>query len=123
MTARQRFRSAHHTGAFWAQVENDRVVGVAPFEEDAAPDLDAVAAWPEAAHAPHRVARPSVRRGWLKRAEKNGRITPQGLRGEDGHTAIVKELLRLTERRMEGPYELATHADTLRCTGARASSP
>ncbi|MEE3098335.1 MAG: molybdopterin-dependent oxidoreductase [Pseudomonadota bacterium] len=88
MTARQRFRSAHHTGAFGAHVENDRVVAVEPFEEDAAPDPDTIAAWPEAAHAAHRVARPSVRRGWLKRAEKNGRIVPQGVRGEDAYVEL-----------------------------------
>ena len=82
MTVRQSFRSAHHTGAFTAHVEDGKVVAVSPFEHDPQPD-EGIQAWPEMVHAKSRIARPSIRRGWLKRSESGGRLVGQGARGED----------------------------------------
>ncbi|SFH66089.1 molybdopterin-dependent oxidoreductase [Albimonas pacifica] len=82
MTVRQSFRSAFHTGAFTAHVEDGKLVSVTPFEHDPHPD-ESIHAWPEMVHAGSRVMRPSVRRGWLKRAERDGRMVPEGVRGED----------------------------------------
>jgi biotin/methionine sulfoxide reductase len=63
MTA-QLVRNHSHWGAFFAQVENGRVVGVRPFEHDPDPS-DLIEAIPAAVHSPTRVAGPMVREGWL----------------------------------------------------------
>ncbi|WP_156418014.1 molybdopterin-dependent oxidoreductase, partial [Aureimonas sp. AU4] len=57
-------RSLSHWGAFRAQVENGRLVGVLPFEHDPAPS-ELISVWPEMLRSPLRIARPAVRRGWL----------------------------------------------------------
>lgn len=59
-----RFRHASHWGAFWAIVEDGRLVSTAPFEHDPAPS-EMISAWPEMVYSPLRVARPSLRKGWL----------------------------------------------------------
>ncbi len=66
-------RNHSHWGAFLAEVEAGRVVGVRPFERDPEPS-PLIEAVPSAVHSPLRVARPFVREGWLKRrlAESNG---------------------------------------------------
>lgn len=58
-------KHAAHWGAFSTQVENGRMVGVVPFAHDPDPSsiIDNI---PEALHHPCRIARPAIRRGWLK---------------------------------------------------------
>ncbi len=59
-----------HWGAFEAIVEGDRLVDVKPFARDEAPSpiLKAIA---PAVHHELRVARPSIREGWLKSRDRN----------------------------------------------------
>lgn len=54
-----------HWGAFDAHTEGGRLVGVSPFSEDPHPSK-LIEAWPEMVYADNRVARPSVRKGWLE---------------------------------------------------------
>jgi len=63
--AKQRFRNQSHWGAFWAEVEDGRVVGVSPFEHDPNPSplIDSI---PGATHSENRVTAPMVRKGWLE---------------------------------------------------------
>ena len=63
MTARL-VRNHSHWGAFFAQVEDGRVVGVSPFEHDPYPS-DLIEAIPAAVHSSTRIAAPMVREGWL----------------------------------------------------------
>ena len=58
-------RNHSHWGAFLAEVEDGRVVGVRPFERDPDPS-PLIRAIPDGVHSPLRVARPMVREGWLK---------------------------------------------------------
>jgi biotin/methionine sulfoxide reductase len=60
-----------HWGAFLAEVEAGRVVGVRPFERDPDPSplLDAI---PAAVHAATRIDRPMVRQGWLAHGPGRG---------------------------------------------------
>src|SRR6266545_1360391 len=64
-------RNHSHWGAFLAEVEDGRVVGVRPFEcdPDPSPLLEAI---PTAVHSAMRVAQPSVREGWLTRGPGHG---------------------------------------------------
>jgi biotin/methionine sulfoxide reductase len=56
-------RNHSHWGAFFAKVEDDRVVGVRPFERD--PDPSAlIEAIPASVHSPTRISAPMVRQGW-----------------------------------------------------------
>jgi len=64
--------TACHWGAFQAEVEDGRLVGVRPFEHDPAP-TELIQAWPEMVHSPQRVARPFIRRGYLSGDGGNGR--------------------------------------------------
>ena len=65
MTAR-RIRNHSHWGAFFAEVDEGRIVGVQPFEHDPAPS-HLIEAIPAAVHSPTRIAQPMVREGWLSR--------------------------------------------------------
>jgi len=61
-----------HWGAFEVDVEGDRVVAARPFAAD--PDPPSIPAiLPAAIHHRSRVARPSIRRGWLERRDRAGR--------------------------------------------------
>ncbi len=72
------FRHSSHWGAFTAEAKDGRLHAVTPFAHD--PDPSAIIhSVPEAVHDESRVARPSIRKGWLTRA--NGG-TPQN-RGVD----------------------------------------
>jgi len=64
-------RNHSHWGAFLAEVEGGRVVGVRPFERDPDPSplIDAI---PAAVHSATRVAQPAVREGWLARGPGYG---------------------------------------------------
>jgi biotin/methionine sulfoxide reductase len=58
-------RNHSHWGAFLAEVEDGRVVGVQPFEHDPEPS-PLIEAVPDAVHSKTRVLRPMVRESWLK---------------------------------------------------------
>jgi biotin/methionine sulfoxide reductase len=58
-------RNHSHWGAFFAEVEGGRVVGVQPFEKDPDPS-HLINAIPESVHSKSRIAQPMVREGWLK---------------------------------------------------------
>src|SRR6201997_2770560 len=64
-------RHHSHWGAFLAEVEDGRVVGVRPFEHDPEPS-PLIEAVPGAVHSPLRVAQPVVREGWRKGGAGNG---------------------------------------------------
>ena len=56
---------ASHWGYFDAVVENGRVVGVRPFGPDPAPG-SLIGSMPDVVHAPSRIDRPHIRKGWLE---------------------------------------------------------
>jgi biotin/methionine sulfoxide reductase len=58
-------RNHSHWGAFSAEVEDGRIVGVRPFERDPDPS-HLIKAIPDAVHSKSRIAQPMVREGWLK---------------------------------------------------------
>src|SRR5262249_52034103 len=64
-------RNHSHWGAFLAEVEDQSVIGVRPFERDPDPSplLDAI---PAAVHSPARIDRPMVRQGWLTHGGGHG---------------------------------------------------
>jgi biotin/methionine sulfoxide reductase len=64
-------RNHSHWGAFLAEVEDGRVVGVRPFEHDPDPS-PLIEAVPAAVHSPTRIAQPMVREGWLARGPGRG---------------------------------------------------
>ncbi|MGR3320761.1 MAG: molybdopterin-dependent oxidoreductase [Pseudooceanicola sp.] len=69
---RQTKVTTSHWGAFEVDVEGDRIVAARPFTED--PDPPRIPAIvPDAVHHRSRVARPSIRRGWLDRRAREGR--------------------------------------------------
>lgn len=61
----QLVRNHSHWGAFFAEVEGGRVVGVRPFERDPDPS-HLINAIPDGVHSKSRIAQPMVREGWLK---------------------------------------------------------
>ncbi len=65
------FRSSAHWGAFLAEVENGRLVGVKPFEHDLDPS-PMIHTIPGAVYSEVRVQQPMVREGWLKNGPGNG---------------------------------------------------
>jgi len=74
-----------HWGAFYAVVEDGRVVGAVPFDfdPDPSPLIEAV---PDAVHSPTRITRPMVRSGWLQK----GRISGAG-RGREPFVPVEWE--------------------------------
>ena len=58
-----------HWGAFCVITEDDRIVGVEPFAEDPNPSL-IPGSLPAAVHHRSRVARPSIRHGWLEGGDR-----------------------------------------------------
>ena len=64
-------RNHSHWGAFLAEVEDGRVVGVRPFEHDPDPS-PMIQAIPAAVHSQTRIAQPMVREGWLKHGRGHG---------------------------------------------------
>ncbi|WP_341485980.1 molybdopterin-dependent oxidoreductase [Thioclava sp. GXIMD4215] len=71
--------TSSHWGAFEVETEGGRILSARPFSEDPAPSA-IPAAVPAAVHHDSRIARPSIRKGWL-----NGR---QGRRGEDSFVEL-----------------------------------
>ena len=76
--ANKRILSLSHWGAFYAETDGKRIVGVSPFEKDPAPSrlIDSI---PAMVHSPLRVAAPMVREGFLRRREGSDRTA----RGHD----------------------------------------
>ncbi|MFO7856641.1 MAG: molybdopterin-dependent oxidoreductase [Paracoccaceae bacterium] len=72
-----------HWGAFRLAAEDGRLVSAEPFELDPDPS-DICRAVPAAVHHPSRVARPSVRRGWLE----GGPDRARDRRGADGFVEL-----------------------------------
>jgi biotin/methionine sulfoxide reductase len=64
-------RNHAHWGAFLAEVEDGRVVGVRPFEHDPDPS-PMIQAVPAAVHSQTRIAQPMAREGWLKHGRGHG---------------------------------------------------
>jgi len=71
-TLMQLVRNHSHWGAFFAEVDNGRVVGVRPFEHDPDPSplIDAI---PAGVHSQARIAEPMVREGWLLHGPGSGK--------------------------------------------------
>src|SRR5882757_4758618 len=67
----QLVRHHSHWGAFTAEVESGRVVGVRPFERDPDPS-HLINAIPQSIYSPARIAQPMVREGWLKHGRGHG---------------------------------------------------
>jgi biotin/methionine sulfoxide reductase len=65
----QLVRHHSHWGAFHAEVEDGRIVGVRPFEHDPDPS-HLINAIPDSVHSKSRIAEPMVREGWLKRSSR-----------------------------------------------------
>ena len=64
-------RNHAHWGAFLAEVEDGRIVGVKPFEHDPDPS-PMIEAVPAAVYSKTRVAQPMVRKGWLAHGPGSG---------------------------------------------------
>jgi len=60
-----------HWGAFVADVEDGRLVGVRPFDRDPHPSA-MIEAWPDMVTAPSRIQRPMVREGYLRGGPARG---------------------------------------------------
>ncbi|MFA7503070.1 MAG: molybdopterin-dependent oxidoreductase [Burkholderiaceae bacterium] len=91
-----------HWGAFTALVEDDRIVGIEPFEHDPAPSpiIHAVRDWldPE-----RRIARPMAREGWLERRERSdrsgrGRERMVELGWDEAITLVADEINRVRDQ-------------------------
>lgn len=57
-------RHSSHWGAFTAEIDEGRIVGVQPFEKDPDPS-PLIESMPDAVYDESRVARPMIRKGWL----------------------------------------------------------
>jgi biotin/methionine sulfoxide reductase len=68
----KRVLSMAHWGAFYAVVDDGRVIGCEPFEHDPAPS-PLLASMPAAVHSELRVRAPAIREGWLKRRDRERR--------------------------------------------------
>jgi biotin/methionine sulfoxide reductase len=92
---------ASHWGYFDAVVEDGRLVGVRPFARDPFPGT-LIDSMPDVVHAPSRIDRPYIRRGWL-RGERRG-----SLRGGDPFVPVswvgVTRILAEETRRVRAEY-------------------
>ncbi|MCA1392844.1 molybdopterin-dependent oxidoreductase [Bradyrhizobium sp. IC3123] len=72
MSRIKRIPHCSHWGAYTILVEDNRIVGVEPFQHDPAPSpiIHSIAEW---ANPERRVLRPMVRSGWLDKREKSDR--------------------------------------------------
>src|SRR5690606_3353678 len=99
-----RFTHCAHWGAFYAVVEDGRLVDALPFEGDPTPS-PILSNLPEAVQGPARVRQPMVREDWLKRrgASRNsrgtGRFVPVGW--DRALDLVAEELARV--RALHGP--------------------
>src|SRR3984893_12948331 len=94
----KRLPNHSHWGAFLAEVEDGRVVGVRPFERDPDPS-PLIEAIPAAVHSKTRIAQPFVREGWLKNGPAHGEGRGRGpcvpVSGERALELVAGELLRV----------------------------
>ena len=74
-------RHTSHWGTFTAEVENEYLTEICPFELDPSPIIQSL---PEAVHDESRVARPMFRKSWLERAQGS---SPEN-RGIDPFVAV-----------------------------------
>jgi biotin/methionine sulfoxide reductase len=79
-------RSHAHWGAFLAEVEDGRIVGVRPFERDPDPS-PLIEAIPAAVHSKTRIAKPMVRQGWLENGKNRNDSGGEG-RGREPFVAV-----------------------------------
>jgi biotin/methionine sulfoxide reductase len=70
-------RNHSHWGAFFAKVEDGRVVAVRPFEHDPDPSV-LIEAIPAGVHSPTRISTPMVREGWCGAGAGNGTRSCRG---------------------------------------------
>jgi biotin/methionine sulfoxide reductase len=100
-------RNHSHWGAFLAEVEGGRVVGVRPFEKDPDPS-HLINAIPAAVHSPTRIARPMIREGWLKhgpgRSQARGREPFVAVPWDEALDRVAHEVARV--RREHGPQAI-----------------
>ncbi|MGH6675071.1 MAG: molybdopterin-dependent oxidoreductase, partial [Xanthobacteraceae bacterium] len=91
-------RNHSHWGAFLAEVEDGRIIGVRPFEHDPEPS-PLIEAIPGAVHSQTRIARPFVREGWLKNGPASGagrgREPFVAVPWEHAFDLVARELLRV----------------------------
>ena len=98
--ATKRYRNSSHWGAYLAEVENGRVTGVKPFEEDPNPSpmLESI---PHSVHTDTRVMQPFIREGWLKNGPGNGegrgREPFVPVSWEKAYDLVSKEIKRVKE--------------------------
>ena len=96
-------RNHSHWGAFSAEVEDGRIVGVRPFERDPDPS-HLINAIPDAVHSKSRIAQPMVRECWLKHGpgprEGRGREPFVPLPWDKALDLVAEEIERL--RRLYG---------------------
>ena len=97
--AKKLVRNHSHWGAFVAEVEDGRVVGVRPFERDPEPS-PLIEAIPAAVHSKTRIAQPVVREGWLKNGptgsgEGRGREPFVSVSWEHALDLVADELARV----------------------------
>ena len=77
-----------HWGAFKVNVQDERIVGVEPFEHDPHPS-PIISSVPEAVHADNRVTQPAVRQSWLDAHRRGERATPGAKRrGQDRFVTV-----------------------------------
>lgn len=103
MASVRRVRHCSHWGAYTLLVEDDRIVGVEPFELDPSPSpiIHSAGEW---AKTDRRVPQPLVRAGWLEKREASDRRA----RGQDRFVPVSwEEATRLVAgeiRRVSGTY-------------------
>ncbi|MGI9425187.1 MAG: molybdopterin-dependent oxidoreductase, partial [Hyphomicrobiaceae bacterium] len=86
-----------HWGTFEAIVEDGELIEARPFDRDTTPS-PILRAIPEAVHSPIRVARPSIREGWLKRRDRdrgNDRFVEVGW--DEALDMVAQELQRVKQ--------------------------
>lgn len=101
MSRIKRIPHCSHWGAYTILVEDDRIVGVEPFEHDPAPSpiIHSIAEW---ANPERRVARPMVRSGWLDKREKSdrrgrGREKFVAVSWDEATTLVADEVRRVAD--------------------------
>ncbi len=97
------FLTTNHWGTYWAEVENGKLVGMRPFEQDPNPSLigsglvDAIAS-------PSRIKMPAVRKSWLD----DGPGANPHLRGKEAFVEVswqkIEELLAAEINRVRDEY-------------------
>ncbi|MEL0084163.1 MAG: molybdopterin-dependent oxidoreductase [Gammaproteobacteria bacterium] len=70
MTTKREVITGAHWGLFYAQIENERVTGVRPFEQDPHPS-SMIEATPDLVHSETRITGPMVRKGYLQKGHRS----------------------------------------------------